>query len=878
MILSKAKTKNRHKLVSKRLREKTELLIAGFLKGKESSILGQYARILDDYFRESFETSTVGPRMTISKNPYAIIALGGYGRQEQCIHSDVDLLFLFKKRIPGEAEDLIREIIYPLWDLGLDIGYATRSLKECIDLAANDFEVLIPLFDARFICGMSFLYSELLEKLREKIILKRSGRIIKWLLRSNQERHVRFGDSTYLLEPNLKESQGGLRDYHTMLWIAKVKYNLMQPRDLEYFGCLSHNEFQDLTQALAFIWNVRNRLHYLSGRKCDQLHFEYQLEIADALNFKEKDGQQPVERFLGKLHGLMELVKEQQMMFLNELGYLKKKGLRRKSLKQGSIDGLYMKKDMLNFNSSEEILKSPELLFKIFLGSVRLCIPLSAEAKRLVREFAYLVDEDFSGSDFVVRVFEHILVSRTPGFNVIDEMLSTGILVRFIPEITGIVHRIQYDEYHLYPVDKHSLNTVQEIKTFGTDRNVTGDLLCGNLYKEIQNKKLLLWAALLHDIGKGEQGESHSKSGAQIVRCILTGKGYKIKDVETVSFLVEQHLLLIKTATRRDINDEETAILCARKIRSPERLKMLYLLTVADSISTGPKAWNEWLSALLKDLFLKTLNIIEKGDLATSEAVEAVESKREEILRLASTPQGTKEIEGLFDVMSPRYLLSTSAGHIKEHIELYQSIGEADFVWNIIETSDSNTRKITICAKDRPGLFSKIAGIFTLNNLDILDAQVFTWRNNIALDIFEVKPPPDLIFENEIWSQAQKQLECALAGELDLSAALSKKMSVYRSSRRRPEQRPHRIIVDNESSSFFTIIEVFTYDFTGLLYGITDALFRCKLDIWVAKIATKVDQVVDVFYVRDFDGQKVDSPAQVEAIKAAVKGVLPGVG
>jgi [protein-PII] uridylyltransferase len=367
MILSKAKTKNRPKFVSERLLEKTERLVSGFLKGKEPSILGQYARILDEYFRESFETSTVGPRMTISKNPYAIIALGGYGRQEQCIHSDVDLLFLFKKRIPGEAEDLIREIIYPLWDLGLDIGYATRSLKECIDLAAKDFEVLIPLFDARFICGMSFLYSGLLEKLREKIILKRSGRIIKWLLRSNQERHVRFGDSTYLLETNLKESQGGLRDYHTMLWIAKVKYNLMQPGDLEYFGCLSHNEFQDLTQALAFIWNVRNRLHYLSGRKCDQLHFEYQLEIADALNFKEKDGQQAVEIFLGKLHGMMELVKEQQMMFLNELGYLKKKGLRRKSLlKQGSIDGLYMKKDMLNFNSSEEILKSPELLFKIF--------------------------------------------------------------------------------------------------------------------------------------------------------------------------------------------------------------------------------------------------------------------------------------------------------------------------------------------------------------------------------------------------------------------------------------------------------------------------------------------------------------------------------
>jgi [protein-PII] uridylyltransferase len=248
MILPKAKTKNGHKLVSEKLHKETERLVSGFLDGKGRSFLESYTRILDDYFRESFETSTVGPRMTMSENPYAIIALGGYGRQEQCIHSDVDLLFLFKKSIPEEAEELVREIIYPLWDIGLDIGYATRSLQECVNLAVKDFEVLIPLFDARFVCGMSFLYSELLEKLRKKIILKHSGRIIQWLIEANQVRHVRFGDSTYLLEPNLKESQGGLRDYHTMLWLAKAKYNLMQPRDLEFFGCLSHNEYHELMQ------------------------------------------------------------------------------------------------------------------------------------------------------------------------------------------------------------------------------------------------------------------------------------------------------------------------------------------------------------------------------------------------------------------------------------------------------------------------------------------------------------------------------------------------------------------------------------------------------------------------------------------------------
>lgn len=878
MALTRSSIKNDRGLVSEGLKEKTEQLISNFLNGTAPDFLNRHAQILDDYFRESFETSIVGPRMVISKNLYAIIALGGYGRAEQCIHSDVDLLFLFEKRIPTEAEDLIREIIYPLWDIGLEVGYATRSLKECLSLAGKDFEVLSPLLDARFVCGMSNVYSKLIEKLRKKIILKRSGKIIAWLLEGNRDRHIRFGDSTYLLEPNLKEGQGGLRDYHTMLWIARIKFNLLQSRDLEYFGCLSHDEFQALREALSFIWDVRNRLHFLSGRKCDQLHFEYQIEMADALKFIAKNGEQPVERFLGKLHSKMAFVKEQQMMFLHELDLSRKLKPGKKPIRQIDIEGLNVDKEMLNFNSSKDILLSPSLLIDIFRASVRKRIPLSAEAKRLVREFAYLVDDDFSNTDFVVRAFEQILLSRTPGFDALGEMLGTGFLARFIPEFKNIIDRIQYDEYHFYPVDRHSLHTVQEIKTFGTDEDETGNSLPGILYKELFDKKLLLWAALLHDVGKGEQSESHSRRGAEIVRVVLTRKGYKAEDVETVAFLVEEHLLLVKTATRRDIHDEETAILCARRIKTSERLKMLYLLTVADSISTGPKAWNEWVSALLKDFFLKTLSIIEKGELATSEAVETVESKREAIMASASSSVNAKELEALFNVMSPRYLLYTPASNMMEHIELYQNIGESDFVWKVAETAGSDTRRVTVCAKDRPGLFSKVAGIFTLNNLDILDVQVFTWRNNIALDIFEVIPPPDQIFENEVWSRAQKQLQCALADKLDLAEVLKEKMSVYRSAKRRPGQRPHRIIVDNESSSFFTIIEVFAYDFTGLLYGITDALFRCRLDIWVAKIATKVDQVVDVFYVRDFDGQKVDSPNQVEAIKAAIEEVLPDTG
>ena len=876
MNLQEANIKDIHESASERLREKTGLLISGFFEGTEPDFIKKHARILDDYFHHCFENSIVGPKMAANKNLYAVIALGGYGREEQCIHSDVDLLFLFEKSVPDDAEALVREIIYPLWDIGFDVGYATRSIKECVTLALEDVEVLTSLLDARFICGMSPLYSALMEKLGHRITSRRSNKIIATLIENNRQRHLYFGDSAYLLEPNLKDGQGGLRDYHTMLWIARIKSNLRQFRDLEYHGYLSHEEFESLRKSLQFIWNIRNRLHHITGRKCDQLYFEHQASLAAALKIKKENGQQPVEKFLSELHGHMEFVKQQHLIFLYELGYASSSKRKRKTKKITTVKGLKVSGEgMLNFVSSEAILKSPGLLMKIFEESACLKIPLSIEAKRLAREFKYLIDDDFISSLENVQSFDQILVAPAPTFNVLNEMLNTGLLTEYLPEFKDIENRIQYDEYHLYPVDRHSLRAVQILKSFGSKDGAPKAPLCGDLYKELKNRRLLLWAALLHDIGKGAPGESHSKTGAKIVRRALSKRGFKDKDIETVSFLVEEHLVLFKTATRRDLYDEETAIFCARIIKDARHLKMLYLLTVADAMATGPKAWNEWTAALLKDLFFKVLNILEHGELASREAVKGVEEKKKKVLSSGFELYPKQELETLFNFMSPRYLLYTSAEDMLEHIKLYQNIGADDFVWRVVQTPDSNSRTVTICAKDRPGLISKIAGTFTLNSLDILNVQVFTWRNNIALDIFEVKPPPDRIFESKTWERTAKQIQSALAGELDLTAGLSENMNVYRSGKLRPGNRPHKIVLDNNSSSFFTIVEVFTYDFPGLLYSITDALFRCRLDVWVAKISTKVDQVVDVFYVRDFDGQKVDSADQVVAVKAAIEDVLP---
>jgi [protein-PII] uridylyltransferase len=866
-----------HDQATQSLQEKVAELTDRFLRGKQPDFLKQHSRALDDYFEQAFEKSMIGPRLEINKNPYVIIALGGYGREEQCLYSDVDLLFLFDQRTPPEAENLIREMIYPLWDIGMDVGYATRSLKECLSLAATDLNVLTPILDARFICGMSMLFSELMTQLREKVIRKHSGRILEELMAYTHGRHAHYGDSAYLLEPNLKEGQGGLRDYHTMVWVARLEHDLRQTRDLEYLGLLSHAEYQTLWEALDFVWNVRNHLHHLCGRKTDQLHFENQIKLAERFRYREESGQQPVERFLGDLHARMDSIKHQHLMLLHEFGLKTERKRRRPTPPKSPMEGIeIVDGGLLNFARPEAILKRPELLIRIFEESAALKTPLSAEAKRLVREFAYLVDPAFRAAPKTVRSFERILLAPASAASALDDMLTTGLLVALIPEFQFVTHRIQYDEYHLYPVDKHLLRTVQTITQLAGE-GAEAEPLCARIYRELKNKTLLFWAALLHDIGKGGTEDDHSNRGAELARGILAAKGFTAAEVDTVAFLVREHLSLIKTATRRDIHDEETAIVFGRRVKDVERLKMLYLLTVADSMATGPAAWNSWTSHLLREFFFKVLNTLEKGELASAAAVETVERKREAIFAAARSAAERREQERLFPALSPRYLLSVPAESIVEHIRLFGRLGERDFIWAIAPSPDGKTRTVTICAKDRPGLVASMAGVFTLNSINILDVQVFTWHNRTALDIFEVTPPPDLIFEDDKWRRAEDNFKAVLAAELDLAAALKPRLESPRYTKPRTARRAQRVRIDNTSSSFFTIIEVFAYDFPGLLFSIADALFRCELDIWVAKIATKADQVVDVFYVRDTTGQKVDTADRVAAVKEAVMARLPDI-
>jgi len=853
---------------------RTELL-SRFSSGDVSETFQEnYSEIVDHYFRRSVQESQAGSLLFRDKRPFALVALGGYGRRDLCIHSDIDVLILFDSRVPSSAKKLAEDLFYPLWNLGLDLGHGMRGIKDCLTLASENLEALTAMMDARFICGESPLYLTLVERLDKKVLRKMALTFSRWLEEQNQMRMAVFGDASSLLEPNLKEGIGGLRDYHHLLWLAKAFFHLRTPKDLEYSGILSHKEYADLENHLRFIHLVRNHLHQGSARKNDRLTFDYQERIARALSFKDQDGLLAVEQFLGQLHASMASIKSLHRSFV----FTHSPGSRRHDIGSGHSESLtaafHMDQGEIHFSSATAILSDPLLVMDIFLEGVNAGRPLSLESKRLVREFLYLVDDPFRTSERAARGFLSILKAPN-AFEALDQMLETGFLCAFIPELEPVQDRVQFDHYHLFPVGRHLLQTVRHLKTLHQEK----DILLADIFLDLPDPAPLFLAALFHDIGK--TGKDHAAKGAVLVRNILKRFGYDRKKMEGVCFLVHHHLLLAETATRRDLNDEKIVVQCAERVGTIERLKMLYLLSWADGRATGPRAWNDWIANLVLELFFKILHILERGELATPDASRRMRQSMQQVRSHIGARLSPADQERLFDVMPPNYLIETGPRAIAQHSALYAGLQDtrakgldSAFCLESEAEPSSGTYEVTFLAKDRAGLFSDVAGVLALNNINILSARIYTWRDGTAVDIFTVTPPVDPIRTDEIWKKIKRDLAETFQGTLPLSERLQQKAEPSLLSRKKILTRQTRVIVDNESSDFFTLIEVFTDDRIGLLYQITHTLFALGIDIRVAKIATKGDLVADVFYVLDLEGQKVLEREKVEKIRDVLLQVL----
>jgi len=828
-----------------------------------------YSEVIDQYFRSSIQESQTGQNLFNKKIPFALVAVGGYGRKELCLYSDIDIFILFNKKISIDAKALTEEIFYPLWDLGLELAYGVRTIKDCLTLAHDDFQVLTSLMDARFLCGDSLLYFTLIENLQKKVFDKNPAAFSKWLEQVDKIRINTYGVASHLLEPNLKEGIGGLRDYHHILWTAKCFYHIRDSKELEHLGKLSNKEYQELEKMVKFILFVRNHLHQISGRKNDRLNFEYQEEIAYRLGYKNINKIPAVEQFLSKLHAYMESIKSLNRSFL--LSHAPKGRPTKNDFRFRNISkGLHIFHDELGFSSSKEIIADPYILIDIFEQSSGSGYPLSMDAKRLVKEFLYLVDDQYRSSEKVVQTFLNIINGQNTVI-ILDQMCETGFLDALIPEFGEIRDRVQFDAYHIFPVGRHVLQTVAYLKNISKEK----DILLMDTFSDLQEREFLLLAGLFHDIGKN--GKRHALRGVKITKRILERFNYPLKLTEEILFLIKNHLLLAETATRRDLNDEKVIIQCARKIGTINRLKALYLLTWADSNATGPRAWNEWIANLIQEIFFKILHILEMGELATPDSSEKIIKIKKKIRHLTADRINKIEFERLFDVMSTRYKLNTDAKDIVHHIEMLEKLKEeinnnqsTAFILDVRENKQRDFWEITFIAKDRPGLFSDITGVMALNNINILSSNIYTWADETAVDIFSVTKPLDPINPDETWRKIKVDLKNTFNGKLALSYRLSQKaMPSIISSHGRPSLPPD-VVVDNKSSDFFTLIEVFASDRVGLLYLITRTLFDLRLDIRIAKTGLKGDQIADVFYVRDLEGQKLEDEEQVKEIKRAL--------
>ncbi|MEW6186385.1 MAG: [protein-PII] uridylyltransferase [Thermodesulfobacteriota bacterium] len=793
-----------------------------------------------------------------------VMGLGGYGRKELSPFSDIDLLFLYRGENNPQVEEAIRKVLYPLWDVGYELGYSVQSLRGCLDLACAEPQFLTALLDARRINGSPILAQELKKGINDLFKKEQSRLWQGYILSDREKRHLRYGDSAFFLEPHLKEGLGGLRDIHVVQWIGKALYEAQDLYALEKLGLLSWGDREGLTQSHKFLLRLRNQLHYLAGRKTDQLSFEFQEALAGWAGTKPQGDILAVEVFMREVYRNLQQVQTIHQNFFERLAEQSSEAERQHYVLE---PGIFIENGRIFLESAKVLVENPAILMKVFWYALKEEARLSQETIGLIKQCLHLIDQDFQHSRTVSEVFLDIIKDLKTPRSLLETMLQTGLLTRYIPELEATVCRTQFDTYHVYTVDIHLLLTLVELKKIGQGHYMKEEPLLFGIWGEVEDFSVLYLAALFHDLGKG-QGKNHAQEGAKMIPAIAGRLKLPLQSSKAIAFLVKNHLLLVETALRRDLNDEELIIRLAQDIQDSATLKMLYLVSYADALATSQRAWNTWKSLLLKELFFKLLHILEKGEWASGTALEAIETNQRRVVELLEMEISPKEVQDLLGGMPSSYLLSMPPESVAGHLLLLRQLDGKPFLWTVEKKEE--LYEIVICCHDRPGLFSRLTGVLALNNINILGAQIFTRSDKVALDIFQVHPPLDPLFPEETWERIYDQLSKAISGKFSLDYRLAGKkpalvLSPGPSIKAEPE-----VVIDNHGSDFCSIIEVYAQDRLGLLYTITKTLSEMELNISFAKISTKVDQVVDVFYITDLDGQKIYDEERLEEIKKAI--------
>src|ERR1700689_5261935 len=818
------------------------------------------------------------PQVHSQAERMAVIATGGYGRGLLAPGSDIDLFFLLPYKQTAWGESVAEVLLYCLWDMGQKVGHATRSVDKCIRQAKTDMTIRTALLEARLLFGDTKLYEELTARFDKEVVQGTAAEFVAAKLAEREERHRRVGQSRYLCGPKIKEGTGGLRDLHTLFWIAKYVYRVREPEELIDRGVFDLDEYNMFRRCEDFLWSVRCNMHFLAGRAEERLSFDIQREIAVRLGYTEHPGLRDVERFMkhyfltakhvGDLTAILCAgLEERQAMPAPVLSrVIARLRPARRPQRLTETDDFVIDNNRINIAGPKVFARDPVNLIRLFYLAQKHNLAIHPEAMRLATHSLKLIDKDLRENKEANRLFLEILTSKNDAETVLRRMNEAGVLGKFVREFGRVVAMMQFNMYHHYTVDEHLLPCIGALNEIerGENREVA---LASDLMRTIQpqHRKVLYVALFLHDIAKGRV-EDHSIGGSRIARRLCPRLGMSAADTELVAWLVEVHLVMSTVAQSRDLSDRKTIENFAAVVQSLERMKLLTILTTADIRAVGPGVWNGWKAQLLRTLYYETEPVLTGGFSEVNRAQRIAVAQAE--FRAAFTEWPEPELNAYIARHYPAYWLKVDLAHKLAHARFVRATQEAGTTLATIVGFDASrgVPELTVFAPDHPWLLSIIAGACALAGANIVDAQIYTTTDGRALDTIAISREYDRD-EDEVRRATRigDAIEKAVLGELKLPDVVAKRAPPK--GRLRAFAIDPEVTINNKWSNRYTVVEVTGLDRPGLLFELTTTLSKLNLNIASAHVATFGERVVDVFYVTDLLGAQVTTPIRQSAIK-----------